>query len=202
MDTRQSSQAIIENAYAGKSENFIRIISALEQLLQHKRLSNITVRELCQAANVSTGTFYHYFDSKEDVIAEKTMLENNYKTTEIKAIIDGLHPYDQVIAFATFYANMNQEAGLDTVSSLTVPGAKSFRARQPMVDVLEDILENGQSQKVFTSRLSKTYLAELMMNVLRGTTHCWCMEHGHFDLAARITHLVRILLQSFMFTDP
>ncbi|HHL3304560.1 TPA: TetR/AcrR family transcriptional regulator, partial [Bacillus cereus] len=36
-------------------------------LTKEKKIENITIEDICKKANVSVGTFYHYFSSKEDI---------------------------------------------------------------------------------------------------------------------------------------
>ncbi len=36
-------------------------------LTKEKKFENITIEDICKRANVSVGTFYHYFSSKEDI---------------------------------------------------------------------------------------------------------------------------------------
>ncbi len=55
-----------------------RIVKAFLALLQNKPLERITVRELCELAEINKSTFYKYFSSIYDVFAqlEKRMIED------------------------------------------------------------------------------------------------------------------------------
>lgn len=48
-----------------KGESKKQILDATAHLISEKEASQITVRDICQAANISTGTFYHFFSSKD-----------------------------------------------------------------------------------------------------------------------------------------
>lgn len=45
-----------------------KITLVLEKLMQEKPIEDITIREICRLAEVSVGTFYVYFSSKEEAI--------------------------------------------------------------------------------------------------------------------------------------
>lgn len=45
-----------------------RIISVATRLMRHDGFENTSIRQICDEANVSTGTFYHLFDSKTDLL--------------------------------------------------------------------------------------------------------------------------------------
>ena len=46
------------------------ILDALAQLLERGSFAELTVADILSAAGVSRGSFYFYFDSKHDVLAE------------------------------------------------------------------------------------------------------------------------------------
>jgi AcrR family transcriptional regulator len=46
-----------------------RILSATERLLRRKRLEDLTVQEIVQAARSSVGSFYHLFGTKDALVA-------------------------------------------------------------------------------------------------------------------------------------
>ena len=45
-----------------------RLVETIIEFLKTKDLNEVTIREICKSANVSTGTFYLYFKSKEEAI--------------------------------------------------------------------------------------------------------------------------------------
>lgn len=45
-----------------------KIIQVIEDLVNEKSLDKISVREICQKANIAVGTFYIYFSSKEEAL--------------------------------------------------------------------------------------------------------------------------------------
>ncbi len=47
-----------------RGESKKRLLDATAHLIAQKDASQITVRDICQAANVSTGNFYHFFSGK------------------------------------------------------------------------------------------------------------------------------------------
>lgn len=47
-----------------------RIFDTTMRLIRKKGYSKITIREICQNAQISVGTFYLYFSSKDDILLE------------------------------------------------------------------------------------------------------------------------------------
>ncbi|MBP2033330.1 AcrR family transcriptional regulator [Clostridium algifaecis] len=46
-----------------------KILDAAIELLKSNDISHLTVKNICKLAGISNGTFFHYFDSKESLIA-------------------------------------------------------------------------------------------------------------------------------------
>ena len=44
-----------------------QIIEATKSIMDEIGFENVTVRGICKAANISIGTFYHYFNDKGDI---------------------------------------------------------------------------------------------------------------------------------------
>ena len=52
-----------------KSNNRVKILNAAWQLFSEKGYEETTVDEIIELTNTSKGTFYHYFNSKEDLLS-------------------------------------------------------------------------------------------------------------------------------------
>ena len=50
------------------------LLGALEELVQTKKLSNITITELCTKANINRNTFYYHYNNIYDLLAEYKQL--------------------------------------------------------------------------------------------------------------------------------
>ena len=53
-----------------KPSNKEKILAQAQRRLGAGTFDEITVRELCQAAGVSIGSFYHYFQSIDDLVID------------------------------------------------------------------------------------------------------------------------------------
>lgn len=75
---RQTLQFVSSTSNEGRKKYVIRhITEVLFKLLSVKRISEISISELCKEAGVGRASFYRNFDSKEDVLKKWLM-----KTTE------------------------------------------------------------------------------------------------------------------------
>lgn len=47
-----------------------KIYNTAMSLVEKKGFNNITVKEICEKAGVAVGSFYNYFNSKDDILYE------------------------------------------------------------------------------------------------------------------------------------
>lgn len=68
--------------------------NSLLDLLHSKRYSDITVSDICQAANIPRRTFYHYFESKDDVL--DSIVENTMQQCFLSVMFELQFGMDQI----------------------------------------------------------------------------------------------------------
>ena len=59
------------------------ILNEAEKLFIEEGFEKTTVKDIAARAGVAKGTFYYYFDTKEDIIS--SLLEKRYRKTEKKS---------------------------------------------------------------------------------------------------------------------
>lgn len=79
---------------------------ALIELLKDKTIYKISIRELCEAANINRTTFYKYYGSQFDLLAE---IENDLLTLINETIIRHSEQGVQIICEACHYLEDNLE---------------------------------------------------------------------------------------------
>ena len=60
------------------------LLGALEELVKTKKLSNITITELCTKANINRNTFYYHYNNIYDLLAEYKQILMN----ELTSVLD------------------------------------------------------------------------------------------------------------------
>lgn len=79
------------------------LLKAAVERLRHKRLDQITVKELCEEVEVSEATFFNYFARKEDLLAyfiQLLIIQLNYRAQSVTGKDGGLGFIDAVFDHA------------------------------------------------------------------------------------------------------
>jgi AcrR family transcriptional regulator len=91
----------------------LSILSAVVQLTKERSLADISVREICEVAQVAPATFFNYFPSKEDVLVYYMRLWSIPVTLQCRAVAAQRTTFDAVIAVFDFTAHeMEQDPRL------------------------------------------------------------------------------------------
>ena len=74
------------------SENRKKIIDTTTELIKNYGADNLTVRKVCETADLSIGTFYHYFKDKDDLMMY-FLRETFFNSCELKTDVHDIINY-------------------------------------------------------------------------------------------------------------
>ena len=174
--------------------------TALE-LLSEKEFDQITVRDIVKKANVSIGTFYHYYSTKLDVYYETYIIADEYFETIVKPKINVLmDTREKLDLFFEYYAKYNCEITDITLTRILYNSANKCFDRDSnigMIPILVSILEEGLNNGTLQSEKNAKELAQFFMISIRGQIYHWCTNDGNYDLKEAVLEHFHLLLQIF-----
>lgn len=163
-----------------------RIYRTALELLERDGYENIRIEDICNQAQVSIGSFYTYFKSKNEILELIFKQADDYF---VKEVGDKLLDLDSVSALRTFfevYATYNQNTGILTMKQLYNPDNHFFTKKRGMQEVLERIVRKGQAEKSLTQDFESEELVALLFTVARGVVYDWCIRDGAYNLVDRM----------------
>ena len=176
-----------------------RIYSAAIELMEHKGFENITIAEISRKSNVSVGAFYHYFESKNDILAEIFRKADDFFSTEVVGIIKGKPTSGKITEFFIQYAKFNAANGVDTTKHLFSPDVKFFiKKNRPMHDLLADIIREGQKRGELRNDVTAEELERDLAVMGWGTIFEWNLRDGRIDLVKTIKRRIALMLPAFL----
>ena len=182
----------------GSESSYDSILSAVVRLAKTVAYEKMTVRQICKEAGVSTGTFYHFFPGKAELISAHLNTGHQERADNIERLVQQGSAIEKLHVFVKEYAQMNLEAGVEELKSLLSPTENLQHNRQPMFDVLKKIIADGQKNGTFVKSAPAVEMTDIAMTYLRGCAYCWCVKEGAFDLGARMQLIVNILTHAFV----
>ncbi len=171
------------------------------ELLAEKDFEKITVRDIVKKANVSVGTFYHYYSTKLDVYYETYIIADEYFETVVKSEINQLTgTREKLELFFDYYAKYNCEiTNLSLTQILYNSANKCFDRNSDigMIPILISILQEGLDIGVLKSDRSAKEIAQFLMISIRGQIYHWCTNDGNYDLKNAIAEHLNLLFKAF-----
>ena len=168
-----------------------RILRAALTLMREHGYENVSVRDICRQAGITTGAFYHHFPSKEAMIARGFGALDSY----MRQALEGRGeepPAQRLRAILTAYADfMEQESGELTARYYLVrlsnvkAGIRldpTHYINQAMVECFEQAKARGE----FYSNRAPEWAAEFCYRHFRGVVLDWLLSGFSYSLRERM----------------
>ena len=167
-------------------------------LILERGYENITISDICGAAGVSNGNFYHYFSSKDDVLLFcyenfDKLIENEFSKRSFHSWLDALraviyqqtHGADIVghkLESQIFQAQLNIHGGYVVEEDRFFP-----RYVKKLLSCAAEAGEIHPSHNIEDA-------AQIILQVSRGILFDWSLRKGAFDISAQAQKALDLLL--------
>ena len=171
------------------------------ELMEKYGFNEMTIQDIHKKAGISVGTFYHYYNTKEDVFFELYRKADEFFEKEVIPHLeqDTRTFTEKVILFFKYYAQFNETHGIEFSKHLYSPKNTMFiKENRFMVTLLRDLIEAGQNSGEFTGTWSAREIANYLFIFSRGLIFDWCIHDGTYDLSETIIPDMKMLMTIFM----
>lgn len=174
------------------------IIETVLPLLESTPFDELGVTEICRYADISVGTFYHYFAKKTDLIVGLLGLIDAYFINEVFPKMTAKNEAENLRIFAHHWALYVAEHGLERsrLISSAEPSDYYVNGERRETGVrLEELFGRGQERGQLRCTESPKRLAELFLLVLRGVCVDWSRRNGSYDVVEKTDALIDLFLR-------
>ncbi|MCI2059217.1 MAG: TetR/AcrR family transcriptional regulator [Oscillibacter sp.] len=176
-----------------------KLIDAVIRLAHLKNYRTITVQEICQSAGVSTGSFYHQFGTKDEVVMAAYQSVDWLLTDQFTAENRRLPPLealDSLLRRYLLYAR--DEVGLVLAQYYKVllnhPTPHRCDSNRPYCREIKRILLRAMDGGLISRAYDPEELTDAIMRLIRGLLFDWVIQGGAFDLLLRYRTEFQIFL--------
>jgi AcrR family transcriptional regulator len=174
-----------------------RIYSAAIDLMDRKGFENITIADISKEAGVSVGAFYHYFTSKNDILAEIFHKADEYFSTQVITGLKAENIPEKIVEYFDHYAKFNVRSGVELTQQLFNPKIKFFLKKdRPMLTILEDLIQEGQEKKEIRADEDPEELSRFLFVMARGIVFEWSLYDGSYDLEVTMHKYIERLVST------
>ncbi|KIH96849.1 TetR family transcriptional regulator [Streptomonospora alba] len=180
-----------------------RLLAVATRLFAEKGFDRTSVQEIVDAADVTKGAMYHYFDSKDDLLAEIYARVLRLQMSRLADIAGQDRPVAERVEHAAADVVVSTIENLDdaTISFRSLHMLRPEKQREVRDErrryheLFRSLITEGQQQGVFTDRVP----ADIVVDFYFGSVHhlsTWYHPEGALSPREIGAHYARLLLDA------
>lgn len=179
----------------------LRITKIASELFKLNGFDSVKIQDICEAAGISVGAFYHHFKSKMEIIniayeQVDILLMDRFEVREFSSNLDKL------LFLMGEGADMMEELGWVFVGEIykhliSLEGKYSTNPDRHITLLVKDIVEDALNAGELDNSISSADLTLIIMRISRGAIFDWCLFQGSYNLKSRITFDLNLILSNF-----
>lgn len=179
----------------------LRITKIASELFKLNGFDSVKIQDICEAAGISVGAFYHHFKSKMEIIniayeQVDILLMDRFEVREFPSNLDKL------LFLMGEGADMMEELGWVFVGEIykhliSLEGKYSTNPDRHITLLVKDIVEDALNAGELDNSISSADLTLIIMRISRGAIFDWCLFQGSYNLKCRITFDLNLILSNF-----
>lgn len=181
-----------------------KIIDAAIAVLQQIGYEETGVRAICDAANISIGTFYHYFKDKNELLHYVLRNIDIYLTEQVSPNLtnesDAVNLKNFGLGFAKETAlSSSLYGGVLSSPQIPLPSEKEElldERKRPLYDIPRRIILHGQYTGEFSTDYNVEEFVNKLITCLRGCAMDWARRNYSYDIEQYIGSLMDIFCKS------
>jgi len=182
-----------------KHSNKDKIIEQVKLLMDEDAFSTMTVREICGRADVSIGSFYHHFKSKEDLIMELFRISSKRAEENQRLNMNNENEWKNLDAYILFQIKLLEETPIDRLKYIYTYNLNHYQpaALAPNRDIIKSLLVRAQTKGQMNRQLTIEESLEHIFALILANSINYCMRDAQYDikkqLLDQIHHLVSLI---------
>ncbi len=150
------------------------------EMAKTKTLDEIKIKDIANAANISVGNFYQYFESKEAALIYSYKTKDDiWESLNLEQIEDPLQRVERMVV-VHLYSMTENSLCFDTqlyIAQLKQYEDYFFTNDRYIHRMMEETIADGQKKGIFVTRLSNRDIRIRILNFTRGLVYNYCIEH-------------------------
>ena len=171
-----------------------KIFDVTVELISENGFDNVNIEDICKASDVSVGTFYNYYKSKNEVFYELYSRADDFFKETVDDKLHTASTLEGVLEYFDYYAAHCKETGVHTMTQMMSASNKNFNITgRYMQDLLTAIFQRGiDSGNIKTSKTAEE-LCKLYFIIARGILFDWCLHDGGYCLKTKIRETLAVI---------
>ncbi|MCM3628210.1 TetR/AcrR family transcriptional regulator [Paenibacillus glycanilyticus] len=182
-----------------------KIFAIAKELILSKGYNKVTVDEICEKCEISKGTFYIYYKSKEDIVRKLYRDDmSEYMDEHFGKYVQenkDANPADKLKTFMMVALGFPSTVG-EELTKLTFVVYLSLNSTETSFfsdcikqELLYEAIEEGRTQSLFSKDLSTEEIVNYVYSFLTGACITWCLSEAGYDMGKESEKYVDALIK-------
>lgn len=177
-----------------------KILNAALDLMRERGFDKVSIRDICRAAGITTGAFYHHFPSKE------ALLEYGFSPLDdyMRVALEGhegdppdLRLWRILSAYAKFMEHSGELIGRYYQRRIAEPGTKSMDATRYTLRSMLECFRQAEREGILSPGRSPEWVADFCFRHFRGVVVDWVLHGYSYPLLPRMQEDYRLFATLF-----
>lgn len=174
-----------------------RIYATSIRLFKSKGFDNVTIQDIAKAANVSVGSFYNYYNSKNDILNQEFLKADKIFNEFIVYGLKENTSKQKIKNYMLFYIDFVKNQPFDFIKILYNNSNTLFiKEGRAMQTLLDPIIEEGIKSGEIKVQMSINEINEYLYQSMRGLIFHWCLHDGSFDIHERAEKYLDLMIKA------
>lgn len=178
-----------------------RIFQAAKSILQKKGYESLSIKNICEEAGVSNGSFYHHFKTKDDLLSYYIEEQPALKENLLELPKDSEEAKETIIRVYLNYVNYCEELGIDFIAGYYTPHNQALhpalRTERPYpIVTVRQYLEKAIEANAIALTLSIEEVTTDIRMIVIGNVFEWALRKGDVDFAGNMRRSLTCYLNS------
>ncbi len=175
----------------------LKIYNTSIKLFKSRGFENVTIQDIAKAANVSVGSFYNYYRSKNDILNDTYIIADEIFREFAGNGVEGSSSKEKIKNYMLFYIDFVKNQPFDFIKILYNNNNKLFiKKGRAMQTLLDPIIEDGLASGEITGSMNVSEINEFLYQSMRGLIFHWCLHEGGFDIHERADKYLNLLIKT------
>lgn len=180
-----------------------RIFQAAKAILQRSGYENLSIKNICEEAGVSNGSFYHHFKTKDDLLSYYIEAQPTINPALLDLPKNKEEAITAIVGVYLNYAAYCKELGVDFVSGYYTPRNQALnpdiRTERPYpIVTVQQYLEKSVAANAIELKLTIAEVVNDIRMLVIGNAFEWAMRNGEVDIEANIKRSLSYYLDSVL----
>lgn len=176
-----------------------KIFLAAKTILQKHGYEQLSIKNICEEAGVSNGSFYHHFKTKDDLLSYYIEEQPSINPDLLDLPANASEAKNTIIYVYLNYVDYCMELGVEFMSNYYTPKNQSLnpliRTERPYpIVTVQNYLQKCLDAGLFSFSHSLEEITTDIRMIVIGNVFEWCLKNGETDFRGNMQRSLEIYL--------